>query len=91
MELVPVEYCASRFSVAVENRSIIAVLAPDLYQNDDPWGDSLLNCEQREEVFRLALERLFFEGNGATNYHVIRNGSSAVIKFPDGGGKPSAF
>ena len=57
MELVPVEYCASRFSVAVENRSIIAVLAPDLYQNDDPWGDSLLNCEQREEVSRLALER----------------------------------
>jgi len=66
VELVPVEYCASRFSVAVENTSIIAVLAPDLYQNDDPWGDSLLNCEQREEVSRLALERLSFERNRAT-------------------------
>ena len=66
MELVPVEYCASRFSVAVEDRSIIAVLAPDMYQNDDPWGDSLLNREQREEVSRLALERLSFEWNAAT-------------------------
>ena len=66
MELVPVEYCASRFSVVVENRSVIAVLVPDMQQNDEPWGDSLLNREQREEVSRLALERLSFERNPAT-------------------------